>query len=137
MADGGRAQRGDERFEAKIMKAKQVFKFLALAPAFSNRNLTSLGLVGVFMVVYVLAGGRISVMPNIRAGSSFGGLATEANSPAVSGDVVIDEQIPDEVVEVVEEEPVYDEPIYDDPVENAGAGGGLDDIASRLKNLDD
>ncbi len=41
-------------------KLKSIAKFLVCAPAFSQRNITSIGLVVVFLLVYVMAGGKVT-----------------------------------------------------------------------------
>ncbi len=56
------------------MNAKKVFSFLLCTPAFTRRNITSLMLVGVFFLVYVLAGGKIDTeLPSARQAATFGG----------------------------------------------------------------
>ena len=61
------------------MNAKKVINFLVLRSAFTQRNVTSLGLVGIFFVVYLLSGGKVSLtsMPNIPRSDSFGGVALD------------------------------------------------------------
>lgn len=41
-------------------KLKGFLKFMVCAPAFSQRNITSIGLVILFVLVYVLAGGKVT-----------------------------------------------------------------------------
>ena len=41
-------------------KLKGILKFAVCAPAFSQRNVTSIGLVVLFVLVYILAGGKIT-----------------------------------------------------------------------------
>jgi len=52
-------------------KFKSIAKFLVCAPAFSQRNMTSIGLVVMFLLVYVMAGGKITTslpkMPSSKA----------------------------------------------------------------------
>ncbi|MCB0358084.1 MAG: hypothetical protein KDD44_00555 [Bdellovibrionales bacterium] len=62
------------------MKARQVVDFLLLRPAFNARNVTSIGLVGLFFAVYVLAGGKISAVPKIQSPDQFGGISSPAPS---------------------------------------------------------
>lgn len=67
------------------MNAKRVVNFLILRSAFTQRNMTSLLLVGIFFAVYVLSGGKVTVtkLPNIKAGESFGSVTAsdEAADP--------------------------------------------------------
>ena len=65
------------------MNAKSVVNFLVLRSAFTQRNFTSLLLVGVFVAVYIFSGGKIStVVPTIPTSTTFGGLPQDAY-PAV------------------------------------------------------
>ncbi|MCB0344389.1 MAG: hypothetical protein KDD66_04705 [Bdellovibrionales bacterium] len=66
------------------MKVNKVVSFLLLRPAFTGRNVTSLGLVAVFFMVYVLAGGKITTVPTMKPGGSFGSVES-AGSPALPG----------------------------------------------------
>ena len=65
---------------------KKVAGFLFLKPAMTTRNATSFGLVGLFIVVYIAAGGKIDWVPNVRPGDSFGSVqgapAQQAEAPA-------------------------------------------------------
>jgi hypothetical protein len=55
------------------MNAKKVVGFLFMAPAFTQRNLTSVGLVVLFFVVYVLMGGKITTqLPQVSKEGVFG-----------------------------------------------------------------
>lgn len=54
-------------------KIKSAFSFALCTSAFSQRNVTSIGLVIVFMVVYVLAGGKITTdLPRLSRKGQFG-----------------------------------------------------------------
>ena len=53
------------------MKGKKLLEFLILKPAFSSRNLSSLGLVLLFFIIYWLAGGKVTI-PDVKQGSNFG-----------------------------------------------------------------
>ena len=68
------------------MKAKKVVEFLILKPAFTSRNLSSLGLVAIFFLVYWLAGGKVDI-PNVKQGSNFGSVTSSGDklTPAPSG----------------------------------------------------
>ena len=56
--------------------AKKALSFVLCKNAFTHRNLTSIGLVAIFFLVYVLAGGKITTqLPNFTDG---GGLAPRA-----------------------------------------------------------
>ena len=59
------------------MDKKKVISFLLLRPAFTMRNLTSIGLVAIFFAIYVLAGGKVSLMPAVPRGQGFGSLEKE------------------------------------------------------------
>ena len=63
-------------------KLKRIVKFLVCAPAFSQRNITSIGLVVVFFLVYVMAGGKVTTslpkMPSSKA--PFGSLIKKTKS---------------------------------------------------------
>lgn len=67
------------------MSAKRVFGFLLMRPAWSSRNLTSLALVALFFGVYVAAGGKVSSVPKVKQGSSFGTMSTDEDK--ITGDV--------------------------------------------------
>ncbi len=54
------------------MNVNKVVSFLLLRPAFTGRNVTSLGLVALFFAVYVAAGGKITTVPTMKTGGSFG-----------------------------------------------------------------
>lgn len=54
-------------------KIKKTLQFLVCAPAFSQRNITSIGLVILFVLVYVLAGGKVTTsLPNMSKNGAFG-----------------------------------------------------------------
>lgn len=56
------------------MKGRKVVDFIVLRSAFSQRNVTSLLLVGVFFAVYVMSGGKVTTsLPQIKDTNSFGG----------------------------------------------------------------
>lgn len=59
------------------MKGKRVVDFLLVRPAFTQRNVSTLLLVGVFVGVYTLAGGKVTLkVPAIdTAESQFGGIS--------------------------------------------------------------
>lgn len=55
--------------------AKKVLGFLFFRSAFTQRNVTSIGLVILFFVIYVLAGGKIDAIPKIQTDpGTFGGI---------------------------------------------------------------
>ena len=56
------------------MKGKKIANFLLLRPAFTQRNFTTLLLVGVFIAVYSLAGGKVTLqVPDVGSSAkSFG-----------------------------------------------------------------
>ncbi len=61
------------------MNAKKVLSFLVCSSAFTKHNIASVGLVLVFFLVYILAGGKIeSKLPSARQAGTFGGV--DANS---------------------------------------------------------
>ncbi len=63
-------------------QTKRILGFLLLKPAISSRNLTSLGLVGIFFGVYVAAGGKLEGLPAVQTeGGGFG--AVHNGAPAV------------------------------------------------------
>lgn len=67
------------------MEGKKFFEYLFLKPAFTSRNLSSLFLVGAFFGIYILAGGKIEAIPNVKAGAGFGTVESSRNSvPNVS-----------------------------------------------------
>ena len=61
------------------MKGKKIVEFLILKPAFTSRNLSSLGLVAIFFLVYWLAGGKVAV-PNVKQGSNFGSVTSSSRT---------------------------------------------------------
>ena len=70
------------------MDTKKVVDFLVMKSSINSRNLTSLLLVAFFFLIYILAGGRVSVLPKgIKpAGASFGAIADprqQAIAPAI------------------------------------------------------
>jgi len=113
------------------MPARKVLHFLTLRPAFSTRNLTSLLLVGVFFGVYYLAGGRVTSVPRVESGATFGSVSTTKESAV-------------EEIEVEEKEP---ESIFAPQVEkrakptpraettNSDSQDELSDIEARLQRL--
>ncbi len=68
------------------MNAKKAVDFLVLRSVWSKRNLSSLALVGFFMAVYYMSGGRISSVPRIEPGATFGGVSS-VERPELRGDV--------------------------------------------------
>lgn len=60
------------------MSARKVVDFLILRSAFTQRNVTSILLVGLFFGVFILAGGKITTVPpkSLKSGNTFGGVAT-------------------------------------------------------------
>lgn len=67
------------------MEAKKVVKFLFLTSAFSQRNVTSILLVVLFFVVYIMSGGKVSLeMPKFPEGGGFGGVRFEEDPLAES-----------------------------------------------------
>lgn len=54
-------------------KIKKVLQFVVCAPAFSQRNMTSIGLVILFVLVYILAGGKVTTsLPSMSKSGAFG-----------------------------------------------------------------
>ncbi len=72
------------------MDGKRVANFLLLRPAFSSRNLTSLALVALFFGVYVAAGGKVSSIPKLQTGNSFGGISIPDGAPTSDSGRAID-----------------------------------------------
>lgn len=61
--------------------ARKVLGFLFFRSAFTQRNITSIGLVILFVVIYKICGGKIDMVPNINTdANNFGGVG------AISGD---------------------------------------------------
>ena len=59
------------------MKGRKVVDFIVLRSAFSQRNVTSMLLVGVFFAVYVLSGGKVTTsLPQMKDANAFGGAST-------------------------------------------------------------
>ena len=55
------------------MNAKKIAGFVLCKSAFTQRNMTSIGLVAAFFVVYVLAGGRVTTsLPELRNAGGLG-----------------------------------------------------------------
>lgn len=71
------------------MNAKKVVNFLVLRSAFTQRNVTSLGLVGIFFVVYLISGGKVTLnsLPPIQRSDSFGGVVVE-NPPSTGAEAL-------------------------------------------------
>ena len=69
-------------------QGKRILSFLLLKPAISSRNLTSLGLVGIFFGVYVAAGGKIEGLPAVQEGASGFGALQSGSAPALVQDEV-------------------------------------------------
>lgn len=60
------------------MNAKKIAGFFLMKPAFTQRNITSIGLVGLFFVVYILMGGKVTTeLPKMNKGGAFGSGAVE------------------------------------------------------------
>jgi len=59
------------------MAVKKIIDFLILRPAFSSKNVSSLGLVALFFAIYVFAGGKVAWVPKVGQGDSFGTVGTE------------------------------------------------------------
>lgn len=120
------------------MKGKKVLDFLILKPAFTSRNLTSLGLVGIFFLVYILAGGRITV-PDVKQGANFGSVSQEPgvasmppSSPMVNSAAVVERAAPE--AKTVTSQPVRHVPVLTDELRNDQASK-LSEIEERLKDL--
>lgn len=61
------------------MNAKRIVGFLLMRPAFTQRNLTSIGLVAVFFFVYVLMGGKVTTeLPKAPKEGVFGSGGVDA-----------------------------------------------------------
>ena len=55
------------------MNAKKVAGFFLMKPAFTQRNITSVGLVALFFVVYILMGGKVTTeLPKVNKSGAFG-----------------------------------------------------------------
>ena len=69
--------------------AKRFLGFLFFRSAMTQRNLTSLGLVGLFVLFYLLAGGKCVRVPDVRPGTSFGSVAvgSQTTQPGQSADL--------------------------------------------------
>lgn len=136
------------------MNAKKVVNFLVLRPAFTSRNLTSIGLVVLFFLIYVLSGGKVTWAPNMKSArdAGFGGVtdpgaatplrqnelpvrANVAGSERITGDIAE----PSEVVGrgEVKTEPDLGAPINSalEPIDGAPHDSGLANIRERLKNI--
>lgn len=126
------------------MNAKKVVSFLLLRPAFTGRNVTSLGLVAVFFAVYVAAGGKVTTVPKMNAGASFGSVdappppgveTAPAGTPKTSGQTVSTRI--DSIFSGPEKQPA---PTGSATADSRGADtgdseDGLDAIEARLKGL--
>ena len=69
------------------MNGRRVVDFIVLRSAFSQRNVTSLLLVGVFFAVYVLSGGKITTsIPHMKDANGFGdaGLSDTSGTSSTS-----------------------------------------------------
>lgn len=64
-------------------RVKKVIGFIFLKSAFTSRNLTSLGLVAIFLGIYMASGGKIATLPSVQAGGNFGGIKNSGASEAV------------------------------------------------------
>ncbi len=66
-------------------KLKEIAKFLVCAPAFSQRNITSIGLVVIFFLVYVMAGGKVTTsLPKMPSSKSAFGVPVKKTNSAFS-----------------------------------------------------
>lgn len=55
------------------MKSKKVLDFITMRPAFTQKNLSSVGLVALFVGVYSIMGGSVNTAPpHVEAGDTFG-----------------------------------------------------------------
>lgn len=62
-------------------KLKSFLKFAVCAPAFSQRNVTSIGLVLLFVLVYILAGGKVTTsLPRPPSANSPFGMPSESKN---------------------------------------------------------
>jgi hypothetical protein len=75
------------------MKGKKIIEFLVLKPAFTSRNISSLGLVVIFFIVYWLAGGKV-VIPNVKQGSNFGSVNKTEKNKVFTADTT-EERLPE------------------------------------------
>ena len=82
-------------------KLKKFLQFAVCAPAFSQRNITSIGLVVIFVLVYILAGGKVTTsLPSMPKGGAFGMLSQDAmpkdltkkESKSILGEIVSKDQ---------------------------------------------
>jgi hypothetical protein len=117
-------------------QSKRILSFLLLKPAISSRNLTSLGLVGIFFGVYVAAGGKIEGLPAVQEGASgFGAVHSSAVPP-----------LEQDIAEAPTPAPGLDtsrlqfgkkgekgQPAAE--VESKPASGGLDSLTDRLNKV--
>lgn len=61
------------------MNAKKIAGFLMMRPAFTQRNLTSVGLVALFFFAYILMGGKITTdLPEVSKDGAFGSGGVDA-----------------------------------------------------------
>lgn len=68
------------------MNAKKIVGFLLCRPAFTQRNMTSLLLVGLFVGAYILAGGKISTkLPSMQSMSHLNSLEEMGDGKAAEG----------------------------------------------------
>lgn len=72
-------------------RAKQIVSFLLLLPVFNSRNITSIGLVAIFFLVYLQSGGKITTMPRVQNNGTFGGtIVSPKGDFRLTGDVITD-----------------------------------------------
>ena len=131
------------------MGMKKVVDFLIFRPAFTQRNITSLGLVGIMFGVYAMCGGKVTWAPKLQRGSSFGSVqvgqqqpavASKSEAPAVNvgvtGDVVQPASLQ---AQRIAPAPVAAQPKAEErpavAQANTKGGSNLTSLEERLKNL--
>ena len=70
------------------MKGKKALEFIFLRSAFTQRNLSSVGLVALFVGAYsILGGGVTTTPPNIQSGSTFGSVNGMGEEKSLNGNI--------------------------------------------------
>lgn len=60
------------------MRGKQALSFLLMRPAFTRSNISTVGIVALFVGVYSIFGGKVtSNLPTVKQGSTFGSVVEE------------------------------------------------------------
>lgn len=134
------------------MEKKKIADFLLMRPMFTVRNVTSIGLVAVFFCVYIMAGGKITTIPNIERDQNFGGVRRSGIVQQEAAPIVKQQATPQQN-SVAREMPAhrrdldFGTPSKPDEASRARAndaattdktstgGGSFDDLQQRLNRL--